>query len=75
MREPDWKKMYMTMVHNVNDALELIPHDAEHELARYYLMKGLLEAENIYLKTAGIECDGKPITVDAEIDALRAECC
>ena len=75
MKEPDWKKMYTTLIGCVADALDMLPPDQENELVRYYLAKGMVEAEEVYLRTTEMECDGKPITLEGELEQLRADFC
>ena len=75
MKEADWKKMYMTLIDCVDEALDILPRNSENEMSRYFLLKGLLSAEDIYLKTTETEWDGKPVTLEEELEALRAEYC
>ena len=56
MTNPDWKKMYVALVDCVERALTALPKNAETELSRQYLIKGLQKAEDIYL--ASTEMNG-----------------
>ena len=75
LNQPDWKKMYLMLVDCVDEALDILPRNGETEMSRYFLLKGLLSAEDIYLKTTETEWDGKSVTLEEELEALRAEYC
>ncbi|MBR6738300.1 MAG: hypothetical protein IKL99_01375 [Oscillospiraceae bacterium] len=55
MNEPNWEKMYMTLIDGVERALDALPKNVENELSRQYLIKGLLKAEEIYLSSTEVE--------------------
>lgn len=49
-QEPNWKAMYLTLVHGIVEAGELLPVTPENSPAQERLNRALQDAEEIYLQ-------------------------
>ena len=64
MKEPNWKKMYLTAIDGMENALEALPLSKDTEMGRSCLIQAMLEAEKIYLETAENNTAGQLFTTE-----------